>query len=145
MLRVCGLVPSLHVVRAHVNASVISQRTLGARGARVASGARGAGPSSLIALGASGARVGSRPPKDVHQAPAQAGPPNQEETHLLRKFYLANPGKSLIIGHRGGFFGPENSLKCFNLAIENKLEGVEFDVWLSKDGVPMVLHGGIDG
>lgn len=76
MRRVCGRVPSLHIVRAHVNASVISQRTLGARGARVASGARGAGPSSLIALGASGARARSRPPKDVHKSPAQAGPPN---------------------------------------------------------------------
>ena len=51
----------------------------------------------------------------------------------------------MVIGHRGGSFGPENSLKCFSGAIENKLEGIEFDVWLSKDNIPMVLHGGRNG
>ena len=51
----------------------------------------------------------------------------------------------MVIGHRGGFFGPENSMKGFQGAIVNNLEGIEFDVWLSKDGVPMILHGGSDG
>ena len=51
----------------------------------------------------------------------------------------------MVIGHRGGFFGPENSMKTFRAAIENKLEGIEFDVWLSKDQVPMVIHGGDNG
>ena len=51
----------------------------------------------------------------------------------------------MVVGHRGGFFGPENSIKGFRGAIENNLEGIEFDVWLSKDNVPMVLHGGSDG
>jgi len=51
----------------------------------------------------------------------------------------------MVVGHRGGFFGPENSMKGFRGAVENKLEGIEFDVWLSKDNVPMVLHGGDDG
>ena len=51
----------------------------------------------------------------------------------------------MVIGHRGGFFGPENSMKTFRAAIENKLEGIEFDVWLSKDHVPMVIHGGDNG
>jgi len=51
----------------------------------------------------------------------------------------------MVIGHRGGFFGPENSMKGFRGAVENNLEGIEFDVWLSKDNVPMVLHGGDDG
>jgi len=50
-----------------------------------------------------------------------------------------------VLGHRGGFFGPENSMKGFRGAIEHNLEGIEFDVWLSKDNVPMVLHGGSDG
>ena len=50
--------------------------------------------------------------------------------------------RTLVIGHRGGFFGPENSMKGFRGAIDNNLEGIEFDVWLSKDNVPMVLHGG---
>ena len=33
-----------------------------------------------------------------------------------------------MIGHRGGNFGPENSMKNFRGAVENKLEGIEFDV-----------------
>ena len=32
------------------------------------------------------------------------------------------------MAHRGGNFGPDNSLKNFRGAIENKVEGVEFDV-----------------
>ena len=58
---------------------------------------------------------------------------------------MANPAKTLIFGHRGGYFGPENSMSGFTCAVENKLEGIEFDVWLSKDDIPMVLHGGSDG
>lgn len=52
---------------------------------------------------------------------------------------------TLILGHRGGYFGPENSMKGFKGALDNNLEGIEFDVWLSKDEVPMVVHGGNDG
>ena len=50
-----------------------------------------------------------------------------------------------MLGHRGGYFGPENSMKAFREAAEKHLEGIEFDVWISKDGVPVVIHGGIDG
>ena len=49
------------------------------------------------------------------------------------------------MAHRGGNFGPENSMKNFRLAIEHGVDGIEFDVWISADGVPMVLHGGDDG
>lgn len=49
------------------------------------------------------------------------------------------------MGHRGGNFGPENSMKNFRGSISNNLEGIEFDVWFSKDKVPMILHGGVDG
>ena len=68
------------------------------------------------------------------------------------------PRRTIVMAHRGGNFGPENSLKNFRLAIEHGVEGIEFDVsdtaerlmivlqvWLSADGVPMVLHGGDDG
>ena len=49
------------------------------------------------------------------------------------------------MAHWGGNFGPENSLKNFWLAIQHGIEGIEFDIWISADGVPMVLHGGDDG
>ena len=65
--------------------------------------------------------------------------------HIVKKFSKESGKKTMVIGHRGGFFGPENSMKTFRAAIENKLEGIEFDVWLSKDHVPMVIHGGDNG
>jgi glycerophosphoryl diester phosphodiesterase len=47
----------------------------------------------------------------------------------------------LIIAHRGASFdAPENTLAAFRLAVEAGAEGVEFDVQLSRDGVPMVIH-----
>jgi glycerophosphoryl diester phosphodiesterase len=47
-----------------------------------------------------------------------------------------------IEGHRGaGRLTPDNSIKGFQKAIELQLEGVELDVWLSVDSIPIVLHG----
>lgn len=65
--------------------------------------------------------------------------------HLVTRWIAESGKRTMVVGHRGGFFGPENSIKGFRGAIENNLEGIEFDVWLSKDNVPMVLHGGSDG
>lgn len=49
--------------------------------------------------------------------------------------------KPLIIGHRGASAAaPENTLAAFRLAIEAGADGVEFDVRLARDGVPVVLH-----
>jgi glycerophosphoryl diester phosphodiesterase len=49
--------------------------------------------------------------------------------------------RPLIIGHRGASaHAPENTLAAFRLAIELGADGVEFDVQLSKDGVPVVIH-----
>ena len=36
--------------------------------------------------------------------------------------------RTIVMAHRGGNFGPDNSLKNFRGAIANKVEGVEFDV-----------------
>jgi len=47
--------------------------------------------------------------------------------HLVQRF-AAGGKRTIVLGHRGGFFGPENSLKGFKGAIENKVEGIEFDV-----------------
>ncbi len=47
----------------------------------------------------------------------------------------------LIIGHRGASaHAPENTLAAFRLAVESEADGVEFDVQLSRDGVPVVIH-----
>ncbi|HQZ95021.1 MAG TPA: glycerophosphodiester phosphodiesterase family protein [Pyrinomonadaceae bacterium] len=47
----------------------------------------------------------------------------------------------LIIAHRGdSFHAPENTLAAFQMALDAGADGVEFDVRLSKDGVPVVIH-----
>ncbi len=47
----------------------------------------------------------------------------------------------MIIGHRGAAaVAPENTLASFKLAIDAGANGVEFDVRLAKDGVPVIIH-----
>jgi glycerophosphoryl diester phosphodiesterase len=47
----------------------------------------------------------------------------------------------LNIGHRGASGeAPENTLAAFELALRQGAEGVELDVRLSADGVPVVIH-----
>ncbi len=47
----------------------------------------------------------------------------------------------LIIGHRGASaYAPENTLAAFQMALDVGADGVEFDVQLAKDGVPVVIH-----
>lgn len=47
----------------------------------------------------------------------------------------------LIIAHRGdSTHAPENTLSAFRRAVEVGADGVEFDVQLAKDGVPVVIH-----
>ncbi|CAN5205908.1 glycerophosphodiester phosphodiesterase [soil metagenome] len=49
--------------------------------------------------------------------------------------------KPLIIAHRGAsYFAPENTLMAFRRAIADGAEGLEFDVQLAKDGVPVIIH-----
>ena len=52
-----------------------------------------------------------------------------------------NSRKPLIIGHRGASAGaPENTLAAFVRASNEGADGVEFDVRLARDGVPVVIH-----
>ncbi len=47
----------------------------------------------------------------------------------------------LIIGHRGASAdAPENTLPAFTLAQTQGADGIEFDVQLAKDGVPVIIH-----
>lgn len=51
------------------------------------------------------------------------------------------PDKPLIIGHRGASaHAPENTIAAFKLALEVGADGIEFDVRLTRDGVPVVIH-----
>lgn len=46
-----------------------------------------------------------------------------------------------IVGHRGSpCSAPENTLASFRQAIDIGVDYIEFDVHLTKDGVPVVLH-----
>ncbi|HEX2906482.1 MAG TPA: glycerophosphodiester phosphodiesterase [Phototrophicaceae bacterium] len=50
-------------------------------------------------------------------------------------------GKTLIFGHRGASGNaPMNTLPAFELAAEHGADGIELDVWLSKDGEVVVIH-----
>lgn len=51
----------------------------------------------------------------------------------------------MIMAHRGGDWSVDNSIENFKAALANNVEGIETDIWLSKDGVPMITHGGDDG
>jgi glycerophosphoryl diester phosphodiesterase len=47
----------------------------------------------------------------------------------------------LRIGHRGACgYAPENTLAAMRKALELGVDGFEFDIQLSKDGIPVVIH-----
>jgi glycerophosphoryl diester phosphodiesterase len=62
-------------------------------------------------------------------------------------FSIFEPNHLIYIeGHRGQnriFY--QNTLKSFSKAISNSLDSIEFDVWLTKDKIPVIMHGGDDG
>ena len=50
-------------------------------------------------------------------------------------------GRPLILGHRGAAgYAPENTLAAFELALTQGADGVEFEVHVTADGVPVVIH-----
>ncbi|WP_053219318.1 glycerophosphodiester phosphodiesterase [Virgibacillus senegalensis] len=49
--------------------------------------------------------------------------------------------KTLVFAHRGASKrAPENTMPSFQLAYEMGAEGIETDVQLSKDGIPVLIH-----
>ncbi len=49
--------------------------------------------------------------------------------------------KPLILGHRGASaVAPENTLAAFSRALRDGADGIEFDVRLARDHVPVVIH-----
>jgi glycerophosphoryl diester phosphodiesterase len=54
---------------------------------------------------------------------------------------IYSKGRTLIFGHRGAkAYAPMNTIPSFELAVEQGADGVELDIWLSKDGYPVILH-----
>ena len=54
---------------------------------------------------------------------------------------LIDPGARPVIAHRGNSaHAPENSFVAYDQAISLGADALEFDVRLSRDGVPVVLH-----
>jgi len=54
--------------------------------------------------------------------------------------------RPLVIGHRGyPAKYPENTIASFIAALYYGADGVELDVWLSGDGVPVVIHDEMTG
>jgi glycerophosphoryl diester phosphodiesterase len=55
--------------------------------------------------------------------------------------YWFSTGLPLILGHRGASaHAPECTLAAFELALDQGADGIEFDVQLSADGWPVVIH-----
>jgi len=51
--------------------------------------------------------------------------------------------KIITEGHRGACaLYPENTLLSFEKAIEMGVDAIEFDIWLSRDKVPVLMHDG---
>ncbi|HCU73395.1 MAG: hypothetical protein CL790_00600 [Chloroflexi bacterium] len=59
------------------------------------------------------------------------------------KHLLVNPKirRPIVVGHRGApRIAPENTLSSFEAALRLGVDGIELDVRLSKDEVPVVMH-----
>lgn len=59
----------------------------------------------------------------------------------IRKIKGGQTVKTLIIAHRGASkVCPENTMAAFKQALTYKADGIELDVQLTKDGIPVVIH-----
>jgi glycerophosphoryl diester phosphodiesterase len=56
------------------------------------------------------------------------------------RLHTARPVPKLI-AHRGAMaHAPENSAAAFDLALSNRVDGIEFDVRLTADSIPVIFH-----
>ncbi len=55
--------------------------------------------------------------------------------------WLSPPRRPVVAAHRGSRMkAPENTLAAFRTAIDDGADAVEFDVQMTRDGVPVVIH-----
>ena len=68
---------------------------------------------------------------------------NLNLTEKRKAFNIFESGHKVYIeGHRGGISKyQENSILSFEEAIKENIDSIELDVWLTKDNIPIVLHG----
>jgi len=79
------------------------------------------------------ARASSRASKSNHQL--------SEDTGLSLRLDGAADMVPYIWAHRGASSrAPENTMAAFELGVESGADGIELDVHLSRDGVPVVIH-----
>jgi glycerophosphoryl diester phosphodiesterase len=66
---------------------------------------------------------------------------NDTAATLSEPSELSGENFPLIIGHRGASkVAPENTLAAFERALLDGADGIEFDVRLARDNVPVVIH-----
>lgn len=84
----------------------------------------------------------------LHPKPRYVYKTSKHNALQINSVFIRNLMKkhgTIVMAHRGGNWSADNSIANFKAAVENRVEGVETDVWLTKDGVPMIVHGGDDG
>lgn len=60
---------------------------------------------------------------------------------MADRFRQVLAGRPVVLGHRGSPNGAqENTIASFRLALDEGADGVELDVQLTRDGVPVVFH-----
>ncbi len=60
---------------------------------------------------------------------------------MADRFRQVIAGRPVILGHRGSPNGAqENTIASFRLALDEGADGVELDVQITRDGVPVVFH-----
>lgn len=70
-----------------------------------------------------------------------SGVKSQKKMKKTEVFEVIGRDRPLIIAHRGASaLAPENTMAAFRQGICDGADGVEFDVRLTKDGVPIVFH-----
>lgn len=74
--------------------------------------------------------------------------PRRGRVPFSEGFWRPDPGaRPLALGHRGASaVAPQNTLVAFRAAADTGADGIELDVHLSADGVPVVIHDySVDG
>lgn len=69
------------------------------------------------------------------------GPPRPTPHRVSSSVILLDPSRRPVIGHRGDrAHAPENTLHSLTQAVALGVDALEFDLHLSREGVPVVMH-----